>query len=149
MRAALANPLNLSALAAADVSDFKGSGDFYHPSVHVLLLTARLPRNESEAGSSPLVSGSTLLAEEANQNKTKGSHKQKVRSSCVQSESTMQSSQLVSYVASYGYRSMCFLTSGQQHVAPSLTCCPLLWRAAMRGSLRGEAIAWSRAVGQH
>lgn len=71
MRAALANPLNLSgpsALAAADVSDFKGSGDFYHPNVHVLPPTAWLPRNESEAGSSPLVSGSTLLAEEAEQN---------------------------------------------------------------------------------
>lgn len=101
-----------SVLAAADVSDFKGNGKFYHPSMRELPPTAQLPRNESEPGNSHLVSGSTLLAKEANQNKTRGSRKQEVRSSHVQSESTMQRSQLLSSVASLDYRSMCLITLG-------------------------------------
>lgn len=91
---------------------------FYHPSMHVLLPTTQLPRNESETGNSHLVSGSTLLVEEAKQAKPQGSHKQGFRSSHAEEPAARQHDQPWSQVPLFYDASMMVCRTPQPQKCP-------------------------------
>lgn len=89
--------------------------------MHVLPLIAQLPRNKSETGNSHVLSGSTLLVEEAKQNKPKGSHKQGFRSSRAEEPAAKQCDQPWSQVHLFYNASMMVCRTSPAPAVPSLT----------------------------
>lgn len=86
--------------------------------MHVLPSTAQLPRNKSKTGNIRLVSGSTLLVEEAKQNKPQGSHKREFRSSHAEEPPAKQCDQPWSQVHLFYDASMMVCRTPQPQKCP-------------------------------